>query len=80
MNRSVPARARSWILDGRALSLIHIFRASEVSLLKDFLYEAILSPQGVEPPARDIMEPVSYTQLDVYKRQRWRRAVLRQIW
>ena len=28
----------------------------EISLLKDFLYEAIFIPEGVQPPARDIVE------------------------
>lgn len=36
---------------------------SEVSLLKNFLYEAIFIPQGVEPPARDIIE---HPELRVY--------------
>ena len=36
--------------------VIRKLRESEVSLLKDFLYEAIFIPQGVEAPARDIIE------------------------
>ncbi len=33
-------------------------RPDETELLKDFLYEAIFIPEGVEPPARDIiMQP-----------------------
>ena len=36
--------------------VIRKLRESEVSLLKDFLYEAIFIPQGVEPPASDIIE------------------------
>ena len=31
-------------------------RESEYGLLKDFLYEAIFIPEGVEPPAREIVE------------------------
>ena len=31
-------------------------RKSETELLKDFLYEAIFIPEGVEPPAKDIVE------------------------
>ena len=31
-------------------------RAGETCLLKDFLYEAIFVPEGVEPPPRDILE------------------------
>ena len=31
-------------------------RAEEKDLLKDFLYEAIYIPEGVEPPAREIIE------------------------
>ena len=31
-------------------------RDSEIQLLQDFLYEAIFIPDGVEPPARDIIE------------------------
>lgn len=31
-------------------------RQDETSLLKDFLYEAIFVPAGVEPPPRDIVE------------------------
>ena len=30
--------------------------SKEVDLLKDFLYEAIFIPEGMEPPARDIVE------------------------
>ena len=29
---------------------------NETDLLKDFLYEAIFIPEGVEPPARKIIE------------------------
>ena len=36
--------------------LIRKLRAGETALLKDFLYEAIFIPEGVEPPARDIVE------------------------
>ena len=36
--------------------VIRKLRESEVSLLKEFLYEAIFIPQDVEPPARDIIE------------------------
>ena len=31
-------------------------RESEYDLLKDFLYEAIFIPEGVEPPAKEIVE------------------------
>ena len=31
-------------------------RESEYGLLKDFLYEAIFIPEGVEPPAKEIVE------------------------
>ena len=31
-------------------------RENETGLLKDFLYEAIFIPEGVEPPERDIVE------------------------
>ena len=31
-------------------------RENELGLLKDFLYEAIFIPEGVEPPSRDIVE------------------------
>ncbi len=31
-------------------------RENEIELLKDFLYEAIFIPEGVEPPAREIIE------------------------
>ena len=31
-------------------------RANEIQLLQDFLYEAIFIPEGVEPPAREIIE------------------------
>ena len=36
--------------------LIRKIRAGEIDLLKDFLYEAIFIPEGVKPPARDIVE------------------------
>ena len=36
--------------------LIRKLSAAETGLLKDFLYEAIFIPEGVEPPERDIVE------------------------
>ena len=39
---------RSYVIRG--------LRKSETDLLKDFLYEAIFIPKGMEPPARDIIE------------------------
>ena len=35
---------------------IRNMRENETGLLKDFLYEAIFIPEGVEPPERDIVE------------------------
>ena len=35
---------------------IRSLHQDEISLLKDFLYEAIFIPEGVEPPPRDIVE------------------------
>ncbi|MCR5213772.1 MAG: GNAT family N-acetyltransferase [Eubacterium sp.] len=39
-------------------NIIHTrdIRETEYDLLKDFLYEAIFIPEGVEPPARDIIK------------------------
>jgi ribosomal protein S18 acetylase RimI-like enzyme len=36
--------------------ILREIRESEYSLLKDFLYEAIFIPEGVEPPAQEITE------------------------
>ena len=36
--------------------VIRPLQKNETELLKDFLYEAIFIPEGVEPPARDIIE------------------------
>ncbi len=36
--------------------IIRKLRENETELLKDFLYEAIFIPEGVEPPAREIIE------------------------
>ena len=36
--------------------VIRSLRKDETELLKDFLYEAIFIPDGVEPPERDIIE------------------------
>lgn len=36
--------------------LIRVLREDEKELLKDFLYEAIFIPEGVVPPAREIVE------------------------
>ena len=36
--------------------LIRELRPEEVTVLKDFLYEAIFLPEGVEPPERSIVE------------------------
>lgn len=35
---------------------LRYLRLDEKELLKDFLYEAIFIPDGVEPPAREIIE------------------------
>lgn len=35
---------------------IRPFLADEISLLKDFIYEAMFIPEGTEVPARDIVE------------------------
>ena len=42
--------------DKRNKYVIRSMRKSETELLKDFLYEAIFIPEGVEPPAKDIVE------------------------
>ncbi|WP_026669115.1 hypothetical protein [Butyrivibrio sp. AE3006] len=39
---------------------IRCIRENELGLLKDFLYEAIFIPEGVEPPSRDIEETEHY--------------------
>ena len=36
--------------------IIRPLREDETELLKDFIYEAIFIPEGVEPPAREIIE------------------------
>ena len=36
--------------------IIRNIRKSEIGLLKDFLYEAVFVPEGVEHPPRDIVE------------------------
>lgn len=36
--------------------IIRKLESSEIELLKDFLYEAIFIPEGVEPPAKEIVE------------------------
>ena len=36
--------------------IIRNIRKSEIGLLKDFLYEAVFVPEGVESPPRDIVE------------------------
>ena len=35
--------------------IIREIKKTEYDLLKDFLYEAIFIPEGVEPPSRDII-------------------------
>ena len=42
--------------DKRRSYVIRSLRKSETELLKDFLYEAIFISEGVEPPAKDIIE------------------------
>ena len=42
--------------DKRKNYVIRNMRKNENALLKDFLYEAIFIPEGVEPPERDIVE------------------------
>ena len=41
---------------GTRYPTIRGIRQDETNLLKDFLYEAIFIPEGVEPPPRDIIE------------------------
>ena len=36
--------------------IIRDLKKNEIGLLKDFLYEAIFIPEGIEPPERDIVE------------------------
>ena len=40
----------------RRAYVIRPLRGEETGLLKDFLYEAIFVPEGMEPPDRDILE------------------------
>ena len=42
--------------DKRKNYIIRNMRADEISLLKDFLYEAIFIPEGAMPPGKDIVE------------------------
>lgn len=35
---------------------LRILKTEETDLLKDFLYEAIFIPEGIEPPSREIIE------------------------
>ena len=42
--------------DKRNKFVIRSLRKGETELLKNFLYEAIFIPEGVEPPAKDIVE------------------------
>ena len=42
--------------DTRRAYVIRPLRRDETGLLKDFLYEAIFVPEGMEPPERDILE------------------------
>ena len=42
--------------DNKRQYMIRNLRHDEIGLLKDFLYEAIYVPAGVEPLARDIIE------------------------
>ena len=42
--------------DNKRQYVIRNLRHDEIGLLKDFLYEAIYVPEGVMPPARDIIE------------------------
>lgn len=42
--------------DNKKQYKVRNLRHDEIGLLKDFLYEAIYVPEGVMPPARDIIE------------------------
>ena len=44
------------VSDRQKKFVIRSLRKSETGLLKEFLYEAIFIPAGMEPPARDIIE------------------------
>ena len=44
------------LTDKRRSYVIRSLRKSEIGLLKNFLYEAIFIPEGVEPPPLDIIE------------------------
>ena len=42
--------------DNKKQYVIRNLRHDEIGLLKDFLYEAIYVPEGVKPPASEILE------------------------
>ncbi len=44
------------MVESKMCILLRELRENETELLKDFLYEAIFIPEGVEPPARKIIE------------------------
>ena len=44
------------MVESKMCILLRELREDETELLKDFLYEAIFIPEGVEPPARKIIE------------------------
>lgn len=55
----MPNDSRCEICGGNNMRKQYIIRElykDETDLLKDFLYEAIFVPQGIKPPARDIIE------------------------
>jgi ribosomal protein S18 acetylase RimI-like enzyme len=56
MGRMQNDRIAHMTSDKRKNYVIRCLRKGETELLKDFLYEAIFVPKGMEPPDRDIIE------------------------
>lgn len=52
---ALPGESYAGEGDGKCY-VIRELRDDETPLLKDFLYEAIFIPEGVEPPSKDIVE------------------------
>lgn len=56
-------QGKTWTRKEKSLPVIRPLQAAETPLLRDFLYEAIYVPEGVEPPPRSV---VDLPELQVY--------------
>lgn len=63
LRQVIANQGKTWTRKEKSLPVIRPLQTAETPLLRDFLYEAIYVPEGVEPPPRSV---VDLPELQVY--------------